>query len=340
VVQGLAEYLNGPLILVSTRRSYWPGGSMAAFEMPVHTPHTRLSLDNGEALISLQRRRERARSRAAELANVVTPVTTRERLVLPRGQWETLDFITACVRHKARIYGDWRFDQVRPRGQGIVALFAGPSGTGKTLAAEVIAHELGLCLCQVDLSAIVSKYIGETEKNLRRIFEAARDADAVLTFDEGDALFGKRSEVRDSHDRYANIEVSHLLQELERYPGLVILTTNLKEAVDVAFKRRIHFYVEFPFPEPAQRAAIWRLMIPSAAPTEGLDCDRLAQLNVAGGSIQNIALYAAVAAAQSGEPIRMRHVLLGARGEYAKLGRTLTETEIKGWKDIHGGDNA
>jgi SpoVK/Ycf46/Vps4 family AAA+-type ATPase len=214
---------------------------------------------------------------------------------------------------------------------GISVLFAGGSGTGKTMAAEVLANELRLDLYRIDLSSVVSKYIGETEKNLRRVFDAAEEGGAILLFDEADALFGKRSEVRDSHDRYANIEVSYLLQRMEAYRGLAILTTNLKEALDPAFLRRLRFVVQFPFPGVAQRAEIWRRVFPSGTPTEGIDPVKLARLNVAGGNIRNIALNAAFLAAEAGEPVRMPHLLRTARSEYAKLEKPLTESEIGGW---------
>jgi SpoVK/Ycf46/Vps4 family AAA+-type ATPase len=199
------------------------------------------------------------------------------------------------------------------------------------MAAEVLARELRLDLYRIDLSQVVSKYIGETEKNLRRVFDAAEGGGAILLFDEADALFGKRSEIKDSHDRYANIEVSYLLQRMETYRGLAVLTTNLKSALDPAFLRRLRFVVSFPFPDAAQREEIWRRVFPVLTPTEGLDPGRLARLNVAGGTIRNIALHAAFLAADAHEPVRMSHVLRAARGEYAKLEKTLTEAEIGGW---------
>ena len=178
---------------------------------------------------------------------------------------------------------------------------------------------------------MVSKYIGETEKNLRRVFDAAEEGGAVLLFDEADALFGKRSEVKDSHDRYANIEVSYLLQRMEAYRGLAILTTNMKSALDTAFLRRIRFVVQFPFPDATQRASIWRHIFPASTPTESLDMHKLARLNVAGGNIRNIALHAAFLAAHADEPVRMGHLLRAARSEYAKLEKPLTDSEIAGW---------
>ena len=207
----------------------------------------------------------------------------------------------------------------------------GPSGTGKTFAAEVVARELSLDLYRVDLSHVVSKYIGETEKNLRQIFDAAESGGVVLLFDEADALFGKRSEVKDSHDRYANIEVSYLLQRMETYHGLAILTTNMKEAIDTAFLRRLRFVVQFPFPDAAGRAEIWRRILPPQLPTDGLVPEKLARLAVSGGTIRNIALSAAFLAADAREPVRMPHILLAARTEYTKLEKPLTDAEVAGW---------
>jgi SpoVK/Ycf46/Vps4 family AAA+-type ATPase len=215
-------------------------------------------------------------------------------------------------------------------------LFSGPSGTGKTMAAVVIAHTLGLDLYRIDLSATVSKYIGETEKNLRRVFDAAEEGGIVLVFDEADALFGKRSEVKDSHDRYANLEVSYLLQRMEAYSGLAILTTNLEEAIDSAFLRRLRFIVRFPFPDASTRTEIWRRVFPPGLPQSNLDPARLARLNVSGGAIKGIALNAAFLAAADGRPLDMRHLLTAAHGEYAKLKRTLSEAETRDWADTTG----
>jgi SpoVK/Ycf46/Vps4 family AAA+-type ATPase len=199
------------------------------------------------------------------------------------------------------------------------------------MAAEVLANALQLDLYRIDLAGVVSKYIGETEKNLRRVFDAAEDSGAILFFDEADALFGKRSEVKDSHDRYANIEVSYLLQRVEAYRGLAVLATNIKTSVDTAFLRRIRFVINFPFPDAIHRAEIWRRAFPEKTPTEGLDPTVLARLSIAGGNIRNIALNAAFLAAHSGQPVRMTHVLRSARSEYAKLEKPLTEIGIGGW---------
>jgi hypothetical protein len=275
--------------------------------------------------------RSHARVKMDELAQRIPPVATWHDLVLPETQHTILQDIAAHVRQRAKVYEHWGFAAKSARGLGIGVLFAGPSGTGKTTAAEVLAGALELDLYRVDLSALVSKYIGETEKNLRQIFDAAEQSGAILLFDEADALFGKRSEVKDSHDRYANIEVSYLLQRMETYPGLAILTTNLKQSIDQAFLRRIRFVVQFPFPDAAQRAVIWQRVFPEATPTEALAFEKLARLNIAGGNIRTIALNAAFLAADAGEPVRMRHLLRAVRVEYGKLEKPLTEAEIAGW---------
>jgi hypothetical protein len=275
--------------------------------------------------------RREARVHLDELAQRVEPVARYDDLVLPLAHKRTLRDIVAQVRRRATVYDDWGFAAKAGRGLGISALFSGPSGTGKTMAAEVLANELGLDLYRIDLSQVVSKYIGETEKNLRRVFDAAEAGGAILLFDEADALFGKRSDVKDSHDRYANIEVSYLLQRMEAYHGLAILTTNLKSALDQAFLRRIRFVIHFPFPDLEQRAEIWQRILPQQTPREGVEVARLARLNVAGGNIRNIALGAAFLAADAGEPVRMSHLLHAARAEAAKLERPLTEAEIGGW---------
>jgi SpoVK/Ycf46/Vps4 family AAA+-type ATPase len=212
---------------------------------------------------------------------------------------------------------------------GISALFAGESGTGKTMAAEVIANDLRLNLYRIDLSAVVSKYIGETEKNLRRLFDAAEDGGAILFFDEADALFGKRSEVKDSHDRYANIEINYLLQRLESYSGLAILATNLKHALDPAFMRRLRFILNFPFPGLKERQRIWQKAFPPATPTQDLDFEHLARLNLAGGNIHSVVLNAAFLAAQAATPVTMPIVLSSARMEYRKLDRPINEADFR-----------
>ncbi|MEA3207804.1 MAG: hypothetical protein QOE70_861 [Chthoniobacter sp.] len=276
--------------------------------------------------------RLQARPKLEDLTQRLHSTAAWTQLVLPAPQMQTLRDIAVQVRHRARVCDEWGFAEQSTRGLGLSALFCGPSGTGKTLAAEILANELRLDLFRIDLSAVVSKYIGETEKNLRRVFDAAEEGGAVLLFDEADALFGKRSEVKDSHDRYANVEVSYLLQRMEAYRGLAILTTNMKDALDPAFLRRLRFVVPFPFPDQAQRAEIWRRIFPPKTPTETLDPGVLSRLSISGGNIRSIALNAAFAAADAAEPVRMHHLLRAARTEYEKLERPLTETEIGGWK--------
>jgi SpoVK/Ycf46/Vps4 family AAA+-type ATPase len=252
-----------------------------------------------------------------------------EDLVLPETQKDTLREVAAQVGRRQVVYEQWGFAGRGSRGLGVSALFAGPSGTGKTMAAEVLARELRLDLYRIDLSTVVSKYIGETEKNLRRVFDAAERSGAILFFDEADALFGKRSEVKDSHDRYANIEVNYLLQRMEDYRGLAILATNKKSHLDPAFLRRLRFLVDFPFPDAAHRGRIWRRVLPAAVPVRGVDFDGLARLEIAGGSIRNIAVNAAFLAAEDGGALGMEHLLHAARREYAKLERLVHDGDFR-----------
>ncbi len=304
--------------------------SISAITTEVLGNHSQDAQALGSAL--WQACRAQSHPRLGELAQRIQPMAGWDDLVLPAAQIQTLREAAMHVRQRMQVYEAWGFAGKSARGLGISALFAGASGTGKTMAAEVLANELQLDLYRIDLSQVVSKYIGETEKNLRRVFDAAEQGGAILLFDEADALFGKRSEVKDSHDRYANVEVSYLLQRMEAYRGLAILTTNLKDAIDTAFLRRIRFVVQFPFPDAAQRAEIWRRIFPAQTPTEGLDAQRLARLGVAGGNIRNIALNAAFLAADLGEPVRMSHLLKAAQAEYTKLEKPLSEAEVGGWR--------
>lgn len=267
-----------------------------------------------------------------ELAQRIVPVAGWNDIVLPEQQKNMLREIAAQVKHRSKVYSLWGFAGKCSRGLGISALFSGESGTGKTMAAEVLANDLQLDLYKIDLSKVVNKYIGETEKNLKRIFDAAEDGGAILLFDEADALFGKRSEVKDSHDRYSNIEVSYLLQRMESYRGLAILTTNMKGALDKAFLRRIRFVVQFPFPDIMQRAQIWHRIFPASTPQQDLNMESLARLNVAGGSIRNIALNAAFFAADEGNPVLMSHIFKAAKTEYDKMEKPLTNIEIRVWQ--------
>ena len=274
-----------------------------------------------------QAAREQGRQRLDGLAERIDSRARWDDLVLPAAQKAQLAELAAHVGQAWRVGESWGWRARSPRGLGAAALFAGPSGTGKTFAAEVLAGRLALDLYRIDLSQVVSKYIGETEKNLARIFTAAERGGAILLFDEADALFGKRSEVRDSHDRYANIEVSYLLQRMEAYPGLAILTTNQRAALDSAFLRRLRFVVPFPFPDAAARAEIWARVFPAETPTAGLDPARLARLSLTGGAIRSIALNASFLAADAGGPVTAAQVLAAARREYAKLEKPFTTAE-------------
>ncbi|GIF25960.1 hypothetical protein BJ973_003230 [Actinoplanes tereljensis] len=263
----------------------------------------------------------------------IRPRRAWDDLILPPEEAAQLRELSQRHRGRDTVYGRWQFSPAPST--GVVALFAGPSGTGKTLAAEVVAGELGLDLYKVDLSSVVSKYIGETEKNLERIFGAAAAGDLVLFFDEADALFGKRSEVSDAHDRYANIEVAYLLQRLETYDGMVVLATNLQRNIDPAFLRRISVAIDFVPPEEPERRQIWSRVFPTTAPMSDLDLDFLArQFKITGGVISNAALGAAFLAAAEDSPITMRHAILSVKREFQKMGRLRTETEFDRYFDL------
>jgi SpoVK/Ycf46/Vps4 family AAA+-type ATPase len=266
----------------------------------------------------------------AALAMKIRPGYTWDDIVLPQDALAQLREICRRVAHRRRVLGDWGFGRKLSLGKGVNALFAGPSGTGKTMAAEIIANELGLDLYKVELSGVVSKWIGETEKNLDRIFSAAEHANAILFFDEADALFGKRSEVRDSHDRYANIEISYLLQKMEEYEGVAVLATNLRQNLDESFVRRLAFTIHFPFPDEADRRRIWAGIWPAETPlADGVEFDLLAhQFKLSGGNIKNIALAAAFLAAEDGGVVEMPHLLQATRREYQKLGKPLSVAEL------------
>ncbi|MFG1922720.1 ATP-binding protein [Cryptosporangium sp. NPDC048952] len=284
---------------------------------------------DGPALWASARRR--TRPAIDDVAQRIDSAVTWDDLVLPPLQRGLIAQIAAHLRHRLTVLDEWGFAARGGRGLGTATLFTGPSGTGKTLAAEVIANEVGLDLFRVDLSQTISKYIGETEKNLRRIFDAAEAGGAVLLFDEADALFGKRGEVKDGLDRHANAQVGYLLQRIEAYRGLAVLTTNLRDSLDQAFLRRLRFVVPFPFPDEASRVEIWRRAFPPATPTKDLDVEALARLSVSGSVITNIALGAAYRAADAGEPLDMSHILAATRTEYTKLERPLPASEVATW---------
>lgn len=331
-----AEALNGSVERLASHFSASPelAGSVAA-ELSIAATAQRgkkatVDLD----AVAWEAARRYARPRMEDLARRVEGAGNWTDLVLPAAQIDTLKAIAAQVRNRARVYEQWGFARRSGgRGLGVSALFAGPSGAGKTMAGEILGAELKLDVYRIDLSAIVSKWIGETEKNLRRVFDAAEEGCAILQFDECDALFGRRSEVKDSHDRHANIEVSYLLQRLEEYRGLSILTTNLRNNIDTAFLRRLRFIVDFSFPGQVERIGIWKGIFPGSTPVRDLDYERLGQLNLAGGSIRNIAMGAAFLAAEERDgAVGMEHILTAARLEYAKSGRALTDAELRGWR--------
>jgi SpoVK/Ycf46/Vps4 family AAA+-type ATPase len=261
------------------------------------------------------------------LAHKIEPRYTWDDIVLPPDQLAQLREIWDQARYRHIVYDEWGFDRKMHMGKGLNILFSGPPGTGKTMAAEVITRELELDLYKIDLSQVVSKYIGETEKNLDRIFTAAASTNAILFFDEADSLFGKRSQVQDAHDRYANIEIGYLLQKMEEYDGIAILATNLRQNIDEAFLRRVKFSIEFPFPDEPYRLNIWQAHFPSEAPiSDDVDFAFLArQLKLAGGSIKNIVLNASFMAAADDQCIHMKHLILAARREYQKMGRACTQ---------------
>lgn len=274
--------------------------------------------------------RQQSNPGLAQLARKVVSPFGWADLVLPDVQKGLLRAIESQVRHRHIVFDQWGFERKLGLGTGLNALFTGPSGTGKTMAAGILAHSLGVDLYKIDLSGVVSKYIGETEKNLNRIFEEASSANVVLFFDEADALFGKRSEVKDAHDRYANIEISYLLQKMEEYDGIAILATNFSQNLDEAFARRMHFVVEFPFPAAADRELIWRGLFPAEAPRAGdIDLAFLAgQFELSGGHIKNCVVTAAFLAAAEGMPISMHHLVQAVARELGKLGRPLTRTNF------------
>lgn len=267
----------------------------------------------------------------ASLARKIESLQTWNDLVLPEDSMSQLREIVLRLVHRHRVLHQWGFDRKLSSGKGVNALFAGTSGTGKTMAAEVIANELGLELYKVDLAGVVSKYIGETEKNLERIFDAAEQANAILFFDEADALFGKRSEVHDAHDRYANIEVAYLLQRMEQYEGISLLATNLRQNMDEAFVRRLAFIVQFPFPNAESRLLIWKgIWPPEISLGDDVSLEQLAsQFKLSGGNIKNIAVAAAFHAASEGGRVSMAHLLRATRREYQKMDKVLPEAGFR-----------
>jgi SpoVK/Ycf46/Vps4 family AAA+-type ATPase len=251
-------------------------------------------------------------------------------IVLPDDQMHHLQEICSHLRHRHTVYFKWGFENRFALGKGLNILFSGSSGTGKTMAADIIANEFKLDLYQIDLSAIVSKYIGETEKNLSRIFKEASSGNLILFFDEADALFGKRSEVKDAHDRYANIEIDYLLQKMEDHEGIVILATNLSKNLDEAFLRRLHFSLEFPFPDENQRLLIWKKIFPPETPIEAdIEFSFLAErFSLSGGNIKNVAMTAAFYAAEDESAVRMPHIILALKRELQKMGKLCVKADF------------
>ena len=266
----------------------------------------------------------------ATLAQRIVPRHRWSDIILPANALDQLHEICTQLKYRRQVYELWGFNEKLSRGKGLCALFYGQSGVGKTMAAEVLAHELFLEIYKIDLSTVVSKYIGETEKNLSKIFREAEDSNAILFFDEADALFGKRSEVKDAHDRYANIEINYLLQRMEEFDGLVVLATNLRRNIDEGFFRRMHFAVEFPFPDQAGRYRIWKQHFPAQLPVAGdVDLDYMARrFPLSGGNIKNVVLAAAFQAAKNSGEIHMAHLIRATRREYEKIGRLCTENEF------------
>lgn len=277
----------------------------------------------GESLVArhvYEACRAQSSEELSEFATLIDPVYEWEDIILPPETDRQLREVANRITDGGTVYADWGFAEQSSLGNGLIALFSGPSGTGKTMAAEVVASHAGLHLYKVDLAAVVSKYVGETESNLGRIFDEAADSDAVLLFDEADALFGERSEVSDAHDRYANVEVDYLLQRVEEHDGAVLLTTNLESNIDDAFLRRIHLGVEFPHPDRSARAEIWQRVFPGDTPVGDLDYDFLARLDLTGGHIRNVALTAAFYAAEEDAAVRMEAVVRAVKREYQKAG--------------------
>jgi hypothetical protein len=275
--------------------------------------------------------RTEARSRLEGLVERIEPKTTWDDLILPPEAQMILKEIIATGSDRAEVYDEWGMGGGTDRGMGIISLFYGPSGTGKTTAAEIIASELHLDLYLINLSQVSSKYIGETEKNLEQVFGSAQQSGAVLLFDETDSLIGKRGEVKDARDQYANQTVSYLLQAMERYSGLAILTTNLPNAIDPAFDRRIHYKIRFEYPTQEQRAKIWDKNFPATAPTLNLSYPRLAQAILSGAMIRKAAINAGFIAKRQGEPIQMKHVHQAILTQCIGQGRSLTDEETRGW---------
>jgi hypothetical protein len=350
--------LDAPLPTVDERAAIWlgamDGDSPEGLDPAGVTAHFRLTPDQVKRAAEGARLQALAEDRPVDMAHLhagaraqnaaglerlarrIEPQVAWEDLVLPAAVLAQLGELTARARHREQVLDTWGMGTKSSKGRGITALFAGDSGTGKTMSAEVVAGELGLDLYVIDLSSVVDKYIGETEKNLDRIFSEADRVNGVLLFDEADAIFGKRSEVKDSHDRYANVEVAYLLQRMELFDGLAILTTNLRSNVDEAFTRRLDAVVDFPMPEEEDRRRLWdRNLGPALPQSEDIDPDFLAQaFKLSGGNIRNIAVAAAYLAATEGRAVGMRDLIRATEREYRKMGRLCLQAEFGPYYEI------
>lgn len=284
--------------------------------------------------------RDQNSSQLGELAKKLTPVYTWDDIIISAERLAQLKEICDQARLHHAVMETWGFGKKLQRGQGLSVLYSGPSGTGKSMAAEIIASDLGLDLYQVDLSGIVSKYIGETEKNISHVFDEAQQSNSILFFDEADALFGKRTEVKDSHDRYANIEINYLLQRIEEYSGIVILATNMRGHLDDAFTRRLRISIDFPFPDSQQRQQIWQKVFPPKAPlSDDIDLKFLAdRFKLSGGNIKNAALIGAFAAAKDKQKIAMKHIIFGIKREFQKIGKICTKSDFGKYYPIVTGE--
>lgn len=320
-----------PATLASTFRL-----SRGAIDDAMEIARASARADGGEPTAShvYEACRAQSNEELSDLATQIDPVYDWDDIVLPAETEAQLREVADRLTDRGTVYANWGFAEVASLGNGLVALFSGPSGTGKTMAAEVVAAHAGLHLYKIDLAAVVSKYVGETESNLGRVFDEAGDSDAVLLFDEADALFGERSEVSDAHDRYANVEVDYLLQRVEEHDGSVLLTTNLESNIDDAFLRRIHVGVEFPLPDRQARAEIWRRVFPDDAPVGDLDYDYLSRLDLTGGSIRNVALTAAFFAADDGSAVEMENVVRAVKREYQKTGTPIQPDSFGEYRHI------
>ena len=315
---------------LATKFRFTPGQIEDAAATAQNLARWRTTLGRPGTAELMEAARRQSNRKLASLARKIKPSYSWEQIILPPDRVQQLREICDCVKYRALVYDRWGFDKRLSLGKGLNVLFSGPPGTGKTMAAEIIAGELALDLYKIDLSSVVSKYIGETEKNLSRIFAEAETSNAILFFDEADALFGKRSEVRDSHDRYANIEVGYLLQRMEEYEGVVILATNFRKNMDEAFVRRMHFMIDFPLPNPEERLRIWQSIWPSSTPrSEDLDLPYVSRrFELSGGNVRNIALGAAFLAADNGGVVNMPHLLHAIRREYQKMGKIMRQGEL------------